>query len=121
VIPSLVEQLREISSPSKEQPPAMLFRVTKGCGLDCEKELPILDISLWGELIFSEPINVCPPAVSEEMSFFEKETFFFLISQKNALKKAQRGATLSTLGVYKGLGGGGEKKEKIRKANLPRG
>lgn len=74
VIPSLVEQLREISSPRKEQPPAMLFRVTNGCGLDCEKELPILDISLWGELIFAEPINVCPPAVSEEMSFFEKET-----------------------------------------------
>jgi hypothetical protein len=55
--------------------------------------------------------------IKTPFSFF----FFFLISQKNALKKAQRGATLSTLGVYKGLGGGGEKKEKIRKANHPRG
>jgi hypothetical protein len=34
----------------------------------------------------------------------------------------QRGATLSTQGVYKGgLGGGGEKREKIRKTNHPRG
>jgi hypothetical protein len=46
---------------------------------------------------------------------------YFLISQKNILK-AQRGATLSTQGVYKGrLGGGGEKREKIRKTNHPRG
>jgi hypothetical protein len=45
----------------------------------------------------------------------------FLKSQKNILK-AQRGTTLSTQGVYKwGLGGGGEKEEKIRKTNHPRG
>jgi hypothetical protein len=49
------------------------------------------------------------------------DEIFFLISQNNLLK-AQRGATLSTLGVYKGeLGGGGEKGEKIRKTNHPQG
>jgi hypothetical protein len=49
------------------------------------------------------------------------KVFFFLISQKNLLK-AQRGATLSTQGVYRGgLGGKGEKREKLRKTNHPRG
>jgi hypothetical protein len=44
-----------------------------------------------------------------------------LISQK-IYKKAQRGATLSTQGVYKGeLGGIGKKGEKIRKTNHPWG
>jgi hypothetical protein len=35
----------------------------------------------------------------------EPNDTFFLISQKNVLKKAQRGATLSTQGVYKGAKG----------------
>lgn len=34
VIPSLAEHVREISRPRKELPPAMVLRVTKGCGLD---------------------------------------------------------------------------------------
>jgi hypothetical protein len=46
---------------------------------------------------------------------------FVLISQWN-ISKAQRGATLSSQGVYKeGLGGRGEEREKIRKTNHPWG
>jgi hypothetical protein len=47
--------------------------------------------------------------------------FFFLISQKSILKKAQRGATLSTQGVYKGARGRKRREREIRKTNHPRG
>jgi hypothetical protein len=45
---------------------------------------------------------------------------FFFDKSEEYIKKAQRGTTLSTQGVYKGeLGGIGKKGEKIRKTNHP--
>jgi hypothetical protein len=46
---------------------------------------------------------------------------FFFFEKSIELKKAQRGATLGTLEVYKGLGGRGEERKKIRITNHSRG
>jgi hypothetical protein len=46
--------------------------------------------------------------------------FFFLISQKNSIKKRRGAQPLVHWGYTKGLGRGREEKEKIRKANHPR-
>lgn len=47
--------------------PTMELRVTKGCGLDCEKELLALDIFPWGELVLYEP-NIVMEALHRMMS-----------------------------------------------------
>jgi hypothetical protein len=49
---------------------------------------------------------------SRQLESFHQTTFFFDKSVE-CIKKAQRGATLSTLGVYKGARRGREEKEKI--------
>jgi hypothetical protein len=50
----------------------------------------------------------------------DTDLFFFDKSVK-FIKMRERGATLSTQGVYKRARGGGEEREKVRKTDHPRG